>query len=604
MTAMKQFSFWNRTYAFDGSPMPSSMKVGDKDLLTAPMQLRMVKDGNDIPWVPCEPIWQCRTENGENYIFATENDGANIVCDTQMRVEDDGFVWFDVTFIPCTGRFPEFDQIFLDIPLKAEYCQLLYHYSMEAEVPVPLPMSGSFPKDGAKLPFVGSLWIGEEDRGFTFLMEGAKGCIINDKNCMIELIPNGDTALMRLHMLDQKPTFWYQSNDHVGCDCQPVTISFGFMATPVREFKKVPGFERTYHLPYFAADMDTVKEAVELGVKYIILHEDWTLIQNYNYADDKAKLCSIIDYCHSNDVKVLLYFGYEFSSLMPDFHKVFLDYACEYKPDHYVAFWLRKPPQRDFVACYAGGYSDVQIEQVAAAMDQYHVDGIYTDGTFMPRGCCNEHHGCGWRDYEGNRHISYPILALREHLRRLTETVHARGGIVDAHTGAANIPALLSFADSYWDGEYQGTMLGQNYANIDFSILRAQYSGRNFGVPAQLIMPVGPNTTYDNVNSMILVCGMAGRPFWNINDLRQAASVWKILDEFGTDDAEFYPPWNHRGMICTDNENVAASCWVKDGKALAVFFNRTTEPITTNVTCNGTTREIEVQPRKTTFINF
>jgi len=599
---MMKFQFWNREYAFEDSNMPSRMEVGGENILTAPARLRLMENGCDLSWNCWNPIFQKRSDFGESYVWPAENEEAMLICETAVRIEKDGFMWFDTTLIPYTGKFPKFDSLWLEIPLAKDMCQLMYLFG--TDTPVQCPTSGAFPSEDLRLPFTASLWVGKEERGLCLMMENPAGCRVKNKDSMIELIHEGDTVLLRVHLLDEKPPYWCPPDDW-GNACEPLTFSFALMATPVKQYRKVKDFDRAVHGYLTGITMETVKEYYERGVKYIVFHEDWSLIQNYNCCADPAKLHTIVNYCHEHGMKVMVYFGYEFSSLMPDFAKVFRDYAGQFphEEDHFNGHWLRKPPQKDYVSCYKGGYSDVMLEQVAAAMDEYHLDGIYTDGTVFPQLCANERHGCGWRDEEGKRRGSYPILAYREHVRKLNDVVKARGGIWDAHTGGCCIPAILGFADTYWDGEASQEMFHTSIDRIDFSTLRAQYIGRNWGVPSQFIIYASADTPFECISGLLILCGVYGRPL-SIAGVNVNEPIWKAMDEFGVDDAEFCPAWEENGQISTDSNDVYASCWIKNGKALAAVYNRTKEPITANVTCLGVTQTVCVKPRVPVFIQF
>ena len=59
-------------------------------------------------------------------------------------------------------------------------------------------------------------------------------------------------------------------------------------------------------------------------------------------------------------------------------------------------------------------------------------------------------------------------------------------------------------------------------------------------------------------------------------------------------------PWKIR----TDRADVYAACWIKEGRALAVLFNRGREPVTVTVACMGQTRTAEAAPRSPVMLSF
>ena len=138
---------------------------------------------------------------------------------------------------------------------------------------------------------------------------------------------------------------------------------------------------------------------------------------------------------------------------------------------------------------------------------------------------------------------------------------------------------------------------------IDFSTLRAQYIGRNWGVPSQFIIYASEDTPFECISGLLILCGVYGRPL-SMDGVNINEPIWKAMDEFGVDDAEFCPAWEENGHITTDCIDVYASCWIKNGKALAAVYNRTKEPITANVTCLGVTQTVCVKPRVPVFMHF
>ncbi len=601
---MKHVSFWNRAVHFDGGPFPARIEIGGRDILTSPMRLQVVREGRVLPWKTDPPILQRRTDCGETHVFPAEIPDARMICDTAVRIENDGFFWFDVTLIPRTSQYPQFDSVCLEIPLSREICTLMHVFALETEIPIPCPVSGPFPGEGIALPFVPSLWIGTEERGFSLMMESPAGCRLRDPHTMIECIPEGETMRLRLHLLDEKPPFWCPPDDW-GNAHEPITFSFGFILTPVKPYSKVKGFDRAVHVYLSNFSMETIEEYYKLGAKYLVFHECWSLIQNYSCCSDPDKLRAVVEYCHSHDMKVLVYFGYEFSSLMPDFARVFREYANQFahEEEHFRGHWMRSPAQKDYVCCYKSRYSRVMLEQVENAMDTFRLDGIYTDGTVIPQCCANARHGCGWRDEAGKLHASYPLLAYREHARKLNDIVKARGGMWDAHTGGCCIPAILGFADSYWDGEAQQSVFHDDVDSVSFDHIRAQYAGKNWGVPSQFIAYGDENATFLNISAFLLVCGIPTRPI-GLGTLRDIAPFWKMMDEFDTDHADFCPPWDPQGKIRTDRADVYASCWIKDGRALAVLFNKSRGSVTVTVECMGRTRTVEAAPRSPVMLAF
>ena len=63
-------------------------------------------------------------------------------------------------------------------------------------------------------------------------------------------------------------------------------------------------------------------------------------------------------------MKVMVYFGYEYSSLVPDFNEKAHGYIIKMPSGNFAGRWQRKPHQRAFMTCYNSGYADVLIKRV------------------------------------------------------------------------------------------------------------------------------------------------------------------------------------------------------------------------------------------------
>jgi hypothetical protein len=257
------------------------------------------------------------------------------------------------------------------------------------------------------------------------------------------------------------------------------------------------------------------------------------------------------------------------------------------------------------MVCYGGDYSQVMLDRVAFVMDEYGVDGIYTDSTYIPQDCANEAHGCGWRDENGELHTSWPVRKLREHVKKLYEVVHSRGGIVEAHQSSCCSPMLLAFADSYFDGEHiQHLFASQSGSLMNTGAMRSEFSGVNFGVNFQFLSIT--KTYLEGCGIMLLHNGCTKVYGSNGMDrVRQASEIWNTLDSFGADDAVFTGYWQDSCPVSVGSAGVLASAWTRhDGAVLAVAVNMTDSPVHTALSVGGETREFDIEPKLPLFVQF
>lgn len=588
---------WNRVYSFDGLPLPSSILIGGEEILTAPAKINAFGDGGEAVWEKRHIFLQSESADEKIYAFSAQSE--RLIINAQVKICDDGLVWMDFMLVPQWNVAPDINELSLTIPLKRELCELLHFWQPKGQ-----PRNSDYmPKDGVTLPFTSAVWTGNEGAGFGFYMEKAEHVYLTDESKMFELTPDGDTLSFKVTLFNHRPEEWRRS-DNWGATLSPITYSFGFHCTPVKVKQSPNGFERSMHACLAQVNEEMIPEMRELGVKYLIFHEDWTMIQNYGLPEDEDGFLHFVKELHKNGIKAMAYFGYEYSTLAPGFMQNIDSWTCKTAAGTLYGGWQRLPAQRDYVCCYKGGYSEVMLERVERAMNKYSLDGIYTDGTYMPFECANEAHGCGFRDKNGTLHSGYPLLAQREHVKKLYKLVHSHGGIVDAHQSSCCIPMLLSYADSYWDGEHIQALFRADLAGFfNFGTIRSEYTGVNWGVPSQFIVYSTPEATYENICGIMLLNNVFGRP-WGLNDTRAASKLWKIMDAFGAAEAKFTPCWDASCPVKTDRDGVYASCWQKDGKALVLIFSVEKENAPTNVTFNGETRMLTAEHLTPIFTLF
>ncbi len=452
-----EFSVWGRSYIFENSFLPVSVISMGEELLASPITMTAGFARGNFSFPKEIGIWEDFT-----YILADKTDEkavllvaakcCELVANATITVEFDGFVKIDFRIVPSRNALPELEKLYLDIPLSNS--MNLFHYwpnDIQSILPAKDVMNSGELADIA-LPFKPYIWAGNEKVGLGIFVGESQKNFECPSNC-IHIKDNN----IRINILDTFPKGWKGHTDRWVESLKPLTYTFGFHATPVKEYVHNSDTYRRMHFYRFdentANDETVIDRIAAAGVKYLILHEAWALIQNYGMPADENSLTSFINKCHERGVKVLLYFGYEYSMLAPDWNEKCEDYLTKTVTGNFTGGWQRKPWQRDFIACYRGGYADELLKRVEYALDTYGADGIYTDGTYVPWECANEGHGCGYRDANGILHTSYPVLPVREFVKRLYETVHKRGGIIDTHQSSCCIMPTLSFCDSYYDGE-------------------------------------------------------------------------------------------------------------------------------------------------------
>ncbi|MCQ2429659.1 MAG: hypothetical protein MJ192_04960 [Clostridia bacterium] len=607
---------FGRSYDMDG-PLPVRITSGGSDVLAGSARLRVGISGAEAETSRAHTYVVEQSE--DRLVYTHQAAAGNVLLNSRVTVERDGLIWVDLMLLPATAggvmgyTFAEtvigLDSLVLELPIRRDVAGL-YHYWPVTEGSA-LSNSGSVPEKGLSLAFRPHLWIGTETAGLSFYAESDENWQSADPRGVITLDMTDEAAVLRVHLLDERPAAWLgRSGDNWGDALEPVRFSFGLQATPVKPYRPVGDYRRVCHKglacgdkahPY---DLDTFeREADELksaGVVWRTFHEDWSMIQNYGLPEDEALFRAKVDALHERGMKAMVYFGYEYASCAPGFMDDYRQALLLNANGSLRGGWQRLPAQRDYIVCYNGPYADTLFTRICRAMETYGVDGIYTDGTYVPWDCANAAHGCGYTDREGVRHETWPLRAVRAFVQRLYCRIHAMGGIIEAHQSSCVMPMILAYCDSYWDGEHialtsdpvtgafrglTGRELIEKYTSGTGSgvgTMRAEFTGVNFGIPCQFLSYA---PTFDECSGLTLLYGVLPKPGGNMDSIREAARHWRIMEKYGLTEAGFIPFWREDCPVRSADNRITCSVWeIPDGLA-AVFVNLSGEPAEADFTC-------------------
>lgn len=587
-------SVWGREYTFDNTVFPASVMVNGAEILNRPIVLKPKFAGKEAEFT--ETRYFEVERSGEKTVFLASQTAENIILNARITVEFDGFVdvAFSVipfwSFSPDGQNVPRLNQLYLDIPVKKEYAPF-FHIWPNAKSSIALASdvlnSGNIPDNGLTLPFKPYVWAGWENGGIGICSETDENLQLTDDNKAIEYLVSDQEVILRIHLLDHMPKQWQGSKDDWCDTLKPIDYRFGLQATPVKPEKEHKLADwKPYHIDFrYLNEIDDgaeLKQIAKMGVNWLIFHEDWTVAQNYGMAYDKKRFQKLVDDCHRYGIKVMVYFGYEYSTMAPGWPEHAEQYLTKTPGGEYQGGWQRQPHQRAFIVCYQGGYAKEMIERVEYVMDEYGVDGIYTDGTYVPWECANGQHGCGYQDADGKRHVTYPIYAVREHVKNLYRAVHQREGVVDTHQSACCIAPTLAYCDSIYDGEnIQGSFREGMDEFLTLDAFRAEYMGKNLGVTAQFISYTDGEYTIEKISGMTLLHDVHPRAK-NLQDLSYTAKIWEIYSAFDTDHAQFLPYWGEEKPVWSENSKTFCSSYRKNNDYLTVVtcFDKQAQQVT------------------------
>ena len=582
-----------RDYTIGADGMITSIKSEGVELLASPMRIVSVEDGRESVWDmnypgnESESFIQRRSD--EEIIICGAKQSERFITDTCYKIDYDGCIDIDFKLMtrgktvaqvfgiaetkPTLFRL---DKLWLEIPLRADAMTLFTSYPNSAmkladgtERPYnDMSMSGRIPDKTASMPFKALLWLGNEERGLGWFAENDKNWQPESKNEAMELVRDGKTLILRVRLLDSQPKSW--SGDPArGMGYPPVTFNFGLHATPVKPFPKQPYIHNAFHLDcgikvkgnYIDVLAGRYDELKEKGVTTLILHEKWNKSQNWFELSEftKHQITTITDECHKRGIKVLTYFGYELSTMSPEWSRLEESVTFRGSKDQLSGGWWRVPFQRDYIVCYNSEYSDLFIDGITRIMDECHTDGVYLDGTHHARLCYSLEHGCGWYDDDGNLRGSYCWKSIRKLFKRLYDVVDSRGGEINVHAfGFVNFTAIPYIHQNWYGENLQFSLMKGSTADMDLDYFRAEYIGRNIGAPVEFIAYENrPYWTFEQALASSLLHGILPRPNDIGHPLELMSRVWKVIGGFPVDKSEWLPYW--KNDVKVDNEKVKVS---------------------------------------------
>jgi hypothetical protein len=542
--------------------LPEQIVAANQPLLAGPV--RVVTEPNVLAAVKGEArvigntgdraTWQWTGESPELHIRAS------------VSGDCDGFCWYDVELAPKQPL--KLSAIRVEIPRLASTARYLHtanftwtHFSQG------LPEAGA-KWSGSFMPYV---WLGDEERGLAWCAESSQGWMIKDPAHALEVQTQGGVVRFQANLLDHEEVISH-----------PLTIRFGLQASPVKpvsfawraKARIMHDVNFNYCQPGKDGRMrlDTLHEA---GVKTVVFHDCWTDYYGKITTPYGEHLGQLISECHKRDMKLLVYVGYGLARQAPELqghHDAWsviplMPWTTSYRREF-----------REFDAtCARSGWADWLVKGIDRLFTDYQLDGLYFDGTSVAWRCQNQSHGCGWKDGAGHLQVEYPLLAVRQLMRRIADTVHRHRpeAILDAHmSGMLTLPTI-SFCDSYWNGEQFEDYTAKNKFELPLHAFRTEFMGYAHGLDAEFLCYPNRPFTMEEAITLAWLHGVEVRP--NSDTLPQVSTIWHAMDKFGTASATWLPYWAGSGAVA-EEASVKISAYVKTGRALLFISHLKREP--------------------------
>lgn len=618
---------WGRSYHFDNSGFLQQVISQGTPLLASPIAMSIRIDGQSVTYHPTSLSVVEQTPTHAT-IEGLQQVGAAMIA-VRTRVGFDGFIWHEVSVTGPAGSVVESCQ--LRIAMRPEVATLYNHADLGV---VPLSKGNNtillaneadgnvVPAEGLTLPFSWQITLLNETVGLQWFCESCQGWSPADPMQVIRITPGAGSVDLTVAMIENPKS--------IG---DGLHLDFGYQALPVRpqadwnrerelrahqwassahalETMNGPGvpLDSVGWVDGMTITPDRLQNAIDHGLKYAVIHQEWTELQGYpgSFITQKQnQLRRAVRDLHDAGVKVILYIGAEYSMAAPDWERF---------GRQIVRIPLRKgrsrtdPPAESYRAYANPILNDFLAHNVRELIREYQIDGLFLDMVADVTVDMNPYHGQGYADAAGNWYGTANVRSNRELLRRLRMVFQEEGreGVLLAHAGV-HAPGV-NFADARLAGEAE---VYRKRIHPELSLaevlspnrFRALYDADVYGVPIYWMSKPDKDGFADDANlSITLLHRVMPRSLWLVfrpeaaqkgEDnyfLRQASygpRVWAIYRNYNVGSATWRPYWANANVVTIMPGRVLVSLYNHHGAdVLAIISNPTQEPIETTVQFN------------------
>lgn len=225
---------WGRTYRFAGSPLPTEVITRDASVLAGPVRLTGRVNGRLLTWQG-SPV-RFRSRRPATVVLTGTQTSAALALSGTTTVEYDGMIRTDLELWPVNGE-ANIQELTLEVPLKAQHARYLYHFPGAWGT---VANSAFLPPEGWAHGFKPFVWLGDEDRGFSWFCESDQNWFPLDTDDMLVIARRDDVVTLKCRLIraDQRLS-------------GPLRYTFGFEATPCKQpDKTVWDYRITHHGNY------------------------------------------------------------------------------------------------------------------------------------------------------------------------------------------------------------------------------------------------------------------------------------------------------------------------------------------------------------------
>ncbi len=564
------------------SPLPAQINVrAVRDetrvpILRAPIAIKGKADGNDIAWSDSKIA--VKEKKDDAITISGEAKSGAITLSSDVRFEYDGMEKLVLTLTPAANQKVELNELYLEVPLKKEFSALYLRGQTIATVK-DFFSAGKIPDAGLKHPFVTSIWLGNEERGFRWFSENMRGWRVGKKYAeeTIEVLNSAEGATLKLNFVkDDKPLVLDK----------PRQITLAWMFTPPKTIR-----EDVVKLATTLAKEPEGKigHVREMEVWYF-KNQGWPEI--YSDKEREEKLQTAKD-AHAAGMLVTPYSGW----FIPRASDVYGKFGGEMVVEPLIDGGVNTD-----VCCWNTPVQDAWVGLMSDRIKDIDNDGFRLDAGFSVDNCSSlVHHGygseCGWIDDYGNVQPSKHLFAARQTAQRAYRLFHGGAkehGVCIQHVHGGNrYDPILANMDAVLSVEgIEMTM--RSMAELPLDFYRANVMGDQHGYQV-VYLPKSKEMGYDSFHGLALLHDFIPRGGYptatdEVSYSRAAASpraVWAALDwiaPFSKGD-EFWGYWKNSQFLQTSSARLIGSFHVHRGEKLLLgVMNLDRAPVTGKIT--------------------
>ena len=166
-------SVWGREYAFASNSLPVQVSSLRQELLAGPIRVVCAdRNGHPVEWTK-HGSWT-HEANAESVTVCGFDEAQEVTADAVTHIEYDGMMEVSLALVPGPkGSHASIGRAWLEIPLKPELVKYYQYY--------PFPWGKCENAGGVKgpksWPFLASVWLGDEEKGFCWFCESERGFV-------------------------------------------------------------------------------------------------------------------------------------------------------------------------------------------------------------------------------------------------------------------------------------------------------------------------------------------------------------------------------------------------------------------------------------------